>query len=514
MTILLSRVVPREQLLIVHAPLGDVEWPCIDHIENTMPPGVPLILAPIASGKTLLERVEERGKWPDSARRWCTSDFMVTPIERELRRYLKAHPRFEGRLVSAMGLRRDESAARAKRVPWKRNDRNSRAGREWFDWLPVFALTTQDIFRVIAEAGQKPHWVYSQGISRCSCTFCIFGSRADLRRAAELRPGLYARYAQLEQRIDHTLSPSRVSLPQLTGIPVDLAARVFRPCDGVRLDRSATPSACPYGVAPDRSAPPLRSRFLPTNSAPRAPGAGVEPNEGRCRRRGSESPQRRLNVRTGATHAHLRKRPRLRLSPHPRRLGSSATSSPWPCRSPPARRPCRRPSTCIRPPSSARARTFSNASPKRRRRERPPPSAARRASASSPAGTPSGFDVMRWVLRWQARGEPGRDRRGADRDPRPPHRRGVRARPVVGAPGRSRTATRDGTSSGASGMELRQQLRDGDPASHSDAWLDRIRIAGWPEPLPFRAPLKQPPDRRFAKGRRARAVRLPPQQHE
>ena len=246
MTILLSHIVPREQLLVVHAPLGEVEWQgTLAHVENTMPPGVPLILARVASGKSLLERVEERGKWPDSARRWCTSDCKVTPIERELRRFLKAHPRFEGRLVSAIGLRRDESAARAKRVPWKRNDRNSRAGREWFDWLPVFSLTTQDVFRVIAEAGQKPHWVYSQGISRCSCSFCIFGSRADFRRAAELRPGLYVRYTQLEQRIGHTLSPSRVSLPQLTGIPVDPAATAFRPRDGVRLDRSATPSACP-----------------------------------------------------------------------------------------------------------------------------------------------------------------------------------------------------------------------------------------------------------------------------
>ena len=127
MTILLSRIVPREQLLVVHAPLGEVEWQgTLAHLENTMPPGVPLILARVASGKSLLERVEERGKWPDSARRWCTSDFKVTPIERELRRFLKSHPRFEGRLVSAMGLRRDESAARAKRVPWKRNDRNSR----------------------------------------------------------------------------------------------------------------------------------------------------------------------------------------------------------------------------------------------------------------------------------------------------------------------------------------------------------------------------------------------------
>ena len=244
MTILLSRIVPRDQLIVVHAPLGEVEWQGT-HIENTIPPGVPLILARVASGKTLLQRVEERGMWPSKSARWCTSDAKRGPIERELRCYLRAHPRFEGRLVSAIGLRRDESAARAKRVPWKRNDRNSKAGREWFDWLPVFALTTQDVFRVIAEAGQKPHWVYSQGISRCSCSFCIFGSRADLRRAAELRPGLYARYAQLEQRIGHTLSPSRVSLPQLTGIPVDPAATAFRPCDGVRLDRSATPSACP-----------------------------------------------------------------------------------------------------------------------------------------------------------------------------------------------------------------------------------------------------------------------------
>ena len=246
MTILLPRIVPREQLLVVHAPLGESEWQgTLAHVENTMPPGVPLILARVASGKSLLERVEERGQWPDPARRWCTGDHKRTPIERELRRFLKAHPRFEGRLVSAIGLRCDESAARAKRVPWKRNDRNSRAGREWFDWLPVFPLTTQDVFRVIAEAGQEPHWVYSQGVSRCSCSFCIFGSRADLRRAAELRPGLYLKYTQLEQRIGHTLSPSRLSLPQLTGVPVEPTATALRPCDRVRLDRSATPSDGP-----------------------------------------------------------------------------------------------------------------------------------------------------------------------------------------------------------------------------------------------------------------------------
>ena len=249
MTILLSRIVPREQLLVVHAPLDEMEWPgTVQFVESTIPTGVPFILAPIASGKSLLQRVEERGKWPDSARRWCTSDFKVTPIERELRRYLRAHPRFEGRLVNALGIRRDESRDRARRIPWRRNERMSVAGREVFDWLPVFELTTEEVFRVIAEAGQSPHPVYSFGLTRCSCSFCIFASRSDLRRAAELRPDLYRKYAQLERRIAHTLSPTRKYLPELTGIPVEGAVRTLPRTQGL----GERPPARPRGTSVSR----------------------------------------------------------------------------------------------------------------------------------------------------------------------------------------------------------------------------------------------------------------------
>ena len=55
MTILLSRIVPLDQLIVIHAPLGAVEWPgTIVHIEYTVPPGVPLLLAHTASGKTCI----------------------------------------------------------------------------------------------------------------------------------------------------------------------------------------------------------------------------------------------------------------------------------------------------------------------------------------------------------------------------------------------------------------------------------------------------------------------------
>ena len=246
MTILLSRIVPREQLLVVHAPLGEMEWPgTIEHIERTIPPDLPLVLARVASGKTLLDRIEERRMFPSSSARWCTSDFKRTPIERELRRYLKAHPRFGGRIVNAMGMRASESPARSRLVPWRHSDRNSRAGREWYDWLPVHGLDRAEVFRIIRDAGQSPHWAYAAGMSRLSCSFCILASRADLCRAAELRPRLYRQYVDLERRIGHTLSPTRMPLPQLTGIPVGPAPTAFRPCERLRVDHGATPSARP-----------------------------------------------------------------------------------------------------------------------------------------------------------------------------------------------------------------------------------------------------------------------------
>ena len=161
MTILLSRIIPRDQIVAVHAPLVDVEWPgTVEFIRATLPSGIPLILAPVTSGKTLLDSIEERGRFPSPKVRWCTSSLKRGPIERELRRLLKANPRFGGRLVNGMGM------------------------------------------------------------SRLSCVFCIMASRADLRTAARLQPAFYARYVALEKRIGHTLSPSGRSLPELTGIPV------------------------------------------------------------------------------------------------------------------------------------------------------------------------------------------------------------------------------------------------------------------------------------------------------
>ena len=54
-------------------------------------------------------------------------------------------------------------------------------------------------------------------MSRLSCCFCIYGSKADLTTAATLNPKLYATYVELEKRIDFTLQYGK-TLEQTTGI--------------------------------------------------------------------------------------------------------------------------------------------------------------------------------------------------------------------------------------------------------------------------------------------------------
>ena len=168
MTILLSRIEPHAQLVAVHAPLGEVDW----HSGAYREPDAAECVAhsgPHHVREGLLESIEERGWFPDSSRRYWTSDHKRSPIERELRR-LKAHPCFGGLMINAMGMRASESPARSKIRPWRRHYRNTRAGRKWFDRFPAHGLGTEDVFRIIGEAGRTPSCAYVAGMSRVTTT--------------------------------------------------------------------------------------------------------------------------------------------------------------------------------------------------------------------------------------------------------------------------------------------------------------------------------------------------------
>ncbi len=196
---------PADQLAVVHADLGEVEWTGVqEHIRANVSHQVNVVHAVTKEGepKTLLGMVEKRGMWPSSSCRQCTSDLKRDPIMKFIRHDLKA--RGASLAVNCTGIRAAESAARSKKQALTINNRESKAGRQVFDWLPIFDLTTEEVFQVIADAGQCPFWAYQRN-ERLSCVFCIMGSLNDLRHGAEQNPQLYAKYVALEKQIGHTM---------------------------------------------------------------------------------------------------------------------------------------------------------------------------------------------------------------------------------------------------------------------------------------------------------------------
>jgi 3'-phosphoadenosine 5'-phosphosulfate sulfotransferase (PAPS reductase)/FAD synthetase len=211
-----AKRVPASQIIAVHAILPEVEWDgVVEHIEATIG-DTPLIFA--RAKKTFFEMVEHRGMFPSPKYRQCTSDLKRNPIEREIRKFLASNSQFGGLIVNCMGMRAEESSGRAKLATLKINPKNSVAGREWYDWLPIHDWLVGDVFKTIADSGQEPHWAYAAGMSRLSCCFCIMANQSDLTTAAKLNPMMYARYVATERRLNFTLSPSLKTLPELTGV--------------------------------------------------------------------------------------------------------------------------------------------------------------------------------------------------------------------------------------------------------------------------------------------------------
>lgn len=150
----LQDVLPADRLVVVHADLGWVEWPGIQkHIRDNVRHPVHIVRA----AKTFLGMVESRGMWPSSSCRQCTSDLKRDPIMKFIRADLKA--RGASIAVNCTGIRAAESKARAKKQALTVNKRETvdgRVKRTVYDWLPIFDLSTEEVFRRLKQLARSP----------------------------------------------------------------------------------------------------------------------------------------------------------------------------------------------------------------------------------------------------------------------------------------------------------------------------------------------------------------------
>ncbi|MEM9527081.1 MAG: phosphoadenosine phosphosulfate reductase family protein [Bacteroidota bacterium] len=200
MYLMLREIVSSDRLVVIHAHLPEVEWPgIVEHISSTIDHD----FYEVRAKKTFFEMVNHRGKFPSPANRQCTSDLKRGPIQKKIR-HLCNDGGFN-KVLNCMGLRAQESSARARKAPFRLVPSQTNTRRTWYEWLPIHELSTESVFQVIEGSGQMPHWAYEKGMSRLSCCFCIMSSKEDLRTAAKLRPELFQRYVQTERRLGFTM---------------------------------------------------------------------------------------------------------------------------------------------------------------------------------------------------------------------------------------------------------------------------------------------------------------------
>lgn len=195
-----------DRLVIVHADLGRMEWQGTCELAERQAKHYGIRFEVVKRAQNdLLTHVAARGMWPSNKQRYCTSDHKRGPVATlftKLTREIGSYKRVK--ILNCMGMRGQESPARAKLTPFKADERNTNGKRVVDVWLPIHAWTVDEVWQRIHASGVEFHYAYRLGMPRLSCVFCIFSPVSALMLAGKHNPELLAEYVTVEKQINHT----------------------------------------------------------------------------------------------------------------------------------------------------------------------------------------------------------------------------------------------------------------------------------------------------------------------
>lgn len=144
--------------------------------------------------------------WYSSAIRYCTADHKRAQIFKVWTALVKEVQGEKGeshrvRILDCIGLRAEESPARAKKHVLARRTDASNGKRDVWTWLPILHFSTEQVWETIAEAGLPVHRAYELGMPRLSCVFCCFAPKTALLLAAYHNREKLALAVELEEQV-------------------------------------------------------------------------------------------------------------------------------------------------------------------------------------------------------------------------------------------------------------------------------------------------------------------------
>ena len=123
----------------------------------------------------MADLVKHKRMFPSRTRRFCTTELKIKPIAA----YLRAQ---DDEVVSVVGVRAEESAARAKLEEWSPFEEG-----DCWTWRPLLNWPMGQVIDIIRAAGLDLHPHYHDGATRVGCYPCIYARKAEIAALPDWR---------------------------------------------------------------------------------------------------------------------------------------------------------------------------------------------------------------------------------------------------------------------------------------------------------------------------------------
>jgi 3'-phosphoadenosine 5'-phosphosulfate sulfotransferase (PAPS reductase)/FAD synthetase len=133
---------------------------------------------------SMMDRARYRAGFPGRMQRWCTRELKIEP----LRAYHDALIEETGiETISAIGIRADESEARAKMPEWA-DEPETRGSWGGYVWRPLLRWSIADVLGIHNRHGIKVNLLYHEGHDRVGCYPCIHERKESIAIIARRHP--------------------------------------------------------------------------------------------------------------------------------------------------------------------------------------------------------------------------------------------------------------------------------------------------------------------------------------
>lgn len=150
------------------------------------------------TGIPFLDLILWKGRFPSTKTKFCTQFLKREPFQKQIIDPLLASKEFE-RIVSWVGIRRDESLARAEAPEWQMEFGDAETGAGLWLHQPLVNYTAEDVFAMRRRHGIKWNPLYEQGMGRVGCMPCINARKGEMREIARRFPEEIERVAEWER---------------------------------------------------------------------------------------------------------------------------------------------------------------------------------------------------------------------------------------------------------------------------------------------------------------------------